>query len=77
MEVKLAQPDGMKIPVTTKTGSISTMIVETLLFNDEGSVAQEIAGKDPLNPMKTYTPGMYLRDAILVTWLFEEIQRQG
>ena len=57
MEAQLATPDGIKIPVVRKDGQQSIMLVESLLSNEQGDVAREIAGKAPNKQMTSYSPG--------------------
>ena len=60
MEAQLATPDGIKIPVVRKDGQQSIMLVESLLSNEQGDVAREIAGIDPNKQMASYSPGEFM-----------------
>ena len=60
MEAQLATPDGIKIPVVRKDGQQSIMLVESLLSNEQGDVAREIAGLDPNKQIASYGPGKIL-----------------
>lgn len=64
METQLASPDGIQIQVQAKDGSKSIMIVESLLSNDDGDLAEQIAGKDPSDTkaMPSYGPGKIARE---------------